>query len=237
MACNVVPGQWLFDHDQLEVVEPEQVVGVGEGVGVVRVRHQRRVGTQPVADGPEVGEILSRLDLQLDLPVTGGERRLGLRCQFLGRALDADRDAGADPLPRAAEQGGEAAPGLGRSQRPGAHLDRRLRHLVASEVLGKSLGDLLRRFEAPAEHPWCKPRANRQHRGVDALWRVVGEVAGDALGPGRSAVRVDKLQEQDTARRRDAGRDPEGFHQRQPDLAQGNRLDLQAHLASEGSSR
>ena len=87
VAGDIVPGQGLLDHDQVEVVELDQVVRVVQGVRVVRVGHQRRFRAEPLADGVQVVEVLARLDLQLDLPVALGQRLLRLVGQLFGRTL------------------------------------------------------------------------------------------------------------------------------------------------------
>ena len=130
---------------------------VGEGVGVVGVGHQGRVGAERLAHGAQVLEVGARHDLDLDLAVAALQGRPGLLHQGLRARLDAQRDAHLDAVARAPELLRQGDPLRLRGERPGPHLQRRLGHLVPLEVLLQHGVDLLRAGEGAAEHPRRRP--------------------------------------------------------------------------------
>ena len=178
---QVVVVQRLFDHQQVELVERQEDVHVGERVGGVRVDRQQDAGVRR-ADRAHAFHVQARLDLQLDAPVPLREIAVHLREQLVGRPRDADRDAAGHAIGRRPEVFGQRSPRraeLGVQER----VDQRgLGHRVAAharqdaiEVVGRDVtrGEQ-RREQEPAED---EPRA------VVELLRIPGIRAGHAFAP------------------------------------------------------
>ncbi len=224
---QVIGGQRLFDHHQLIVIQLGQTIGVSQGVGAVRIDHQRRRPAQCLADGGDVFQVGAGRDLALDLAVArlmGGPRFFHQTC---GIRLNPQRDAGGDLFPGAAQPLGEAHATALRRERPGPHLHRRLRHVMAAEVALQRRMDCLRAGEHSAQHPGSGPFADGMPRGVHGLGRVVRELAGCAFRPDGLSVRVGELKQEDAAGRGGARRDSEGLLEGKLDLAQRDPQDPQ----------
>jgi hypothetical protein len=67
---EIVEGERLLDHHETEGIELRQVIGVRQGIGIVRVGHERCRGAEGRANGSHVGHIGAGRDLDLHLAVT-----------------------------------------------------------------------------------------------------------------------------------------------------------------------
>ena len=88
---DVVPGQGLLDHQEVEIVQGLQVIQVGQAVGGVGVAHEQDLGEAP-SDFPHHGHVPPGLDLHLDSLVAGQQLCLDLVEQLAGALLNADGD-------------------------------------------------------------------------------------------------------------------------------------------------
>ena len=237
VAAEVVLRERLLDHQQAVGVQVRQVLGVAERVGAVGVGHQRRVRTERLARRADVLDVGPRPDLDLDLAVTEGQRVARLVDQRPRAVLDTDGDAGGDRAARAAQQPRQARPFPLGPERPGAHLDRRLRHRMAAEPAPQHAVDRVRVADSDAEGARRDPLGQRQPGGVDGLGREVRALAGDALAPGARAVGVFELEQQDPPAGRTAGRDLERLAQRHPDFPQRDARQAKAHRPSVAGDR
>ena len=134
---DVVVGERLLDHHQVEVVELLEMGGVGQRVGGVGVGHELDAG-EALAHAADDVDVPAGLDLHLDALVAGGELGLDLLEELLDGVLDADGDAagdfaaraGADGLPeRLVARAGEEVPDGG--------FESAARHVVAADVGGQ----------------------------------------------------------------------------------------------------
>ena len=133
--------------------------------------------------------------------------------------------------PRAAEAGGQReTPSLG-VERPHPHLERRLGHEMAAEVVLQGGEYLFGAGERAAEDPGRDPVLEGEPGGVDGLAGVVGLLGRDALAPHGHAVGVLQLEQQDAARPLRPRGDPKGLAQRELDLPEGEAREGQGHRA------
>lgn len=99
---DIVVVQRLLDQEQTELIEFAQPWGVVEPIHGIAVRLQHQLRVVP-ANQCEVLDIVARLDLDLDAPITFGEITVD-GVQQLRRALvHADRDAHRNAISAAAE--------------------------------------------------------------------------------------------------------------------------------------
>ena len=92
------PRQRLLDQQQVELVEPAEVVDVDSRVGRVGVDLERHVGSDQLADEAHRLEVPARLDLELDAHVSVVDVALRPRSKLVERVEDADADAARDPI-------------------------------------------------------------------------------------------------------------------------------------------
>ncbi len=102
VKVEVVRPQRLLDHEQLELIEAGQMVGVPQAVGGVGIAAQQNI-RPALANCFEHLHVPTRLALQLDSLITLGERRLYFFHQLFERRLDADGNAADNRLPGAAQ--------------------------------------------------------------------------------------------------------------------------------------
>src|SRR5271170_5460922 len=72
VGIDVVVAQRLFDHDQVEGVEPLQVRRVFQAIGGIGVHHQANA-RKSFAEGAGGFEVVARLDFYFDALVAGGQ--------------------------------------------------------------------------------------------------------------------------------------------------------------------
>ncbi len=123
---------------------------VGAAVGGVGIDLERGVGTDQIADGGDLLDVVARLDLQLDADVAVVDVALHRGEQFVDRVVDADADAARDAGGGGAEEVGERAalrPELGVEH---GHLERALGHRMTVQF-GEA-GSHVGRFERAAGH-------------------------------------------------------------------------------------
>ncbi len=72
---DVIVGERLFDHHQVEFVQPPQVVRVRQRVRRVGIGHELD-GGKPLPDLADYFDVPTRLDLDLNALVAGSELRL-----------------------------------------------------------------------------------------------------------------------------------------------------------------
>ena len=82
---------------------------------------------------------------------------------------------------------------------------------------------------APTEHAWRQPLGDRQLRRIDRFCGEVGELAGNTLAPGLDTIDIFKLQEEDAAVGRHAGRDFKRLAEGKADLAECNATQAKRH--------
>ncbi len=141
MADDVLLVEGLLDEQQVELVEPAQVLDVDPRVRRVGVDLERHVGPDQLAHETHRLEVPAGLDLELDADVPVVDVALDLAQQPVDGVEDADADAARDPIAGAAEvrvQAGAVGAELGVEHR---HLERRLRHRVPLDRPEQS-GDL-----------------------------------------------------------------------------------------------
>ena len=229
VAQEVVAAEGLLDHHQPEPVERGEVVEVGRRVGAVGVDHQRRLVADRLAHRRQIRGVGARLHLDLRLPVTLGEGAAHHVDQLFGPVLDADGDARRDLRAGAAEEGGEAGlRALGR-EHPDAHLDRRLRHVVAAHRRVEPRMHRVRPGERFAEGQRAEPLADGEPRRVDGLGREVGAFAGHAFRPRGEPVGVAGFEQEDAPQVGGPRRDAERLDEGHADLAQGDGPKSDAH--------
>ena len=59
VLVNVVVSQRLFNHQQVELIERTQTLGIGQGVGAVGIEHQRDIG-KPLTNGARQFDVPAR---------------------------------------------------------------------------------------------------------------------------------------------------------------------------------
>src|SRR5260370_41019530 len=97
----------------------------------IRVYHQTNLGKTP----PEAGDrlpIVTRLDLELDALIAGGQFLLHDALKLVIAFLNADGDAASDLLERAADQLPQRQIFLPRLRIPNGRLDGRFSHIVSA---------------------------------------------------------------------------------------------------------
>ena len=103
MVHHIVVVERLLNEQQLEGIEPGEHRGIFERVGGVGIDLQWNL-PERLAHALDGVEIPSRLDLDLDALIAGGQLLLDLAHQLIERILDADRHARRDPIAGAAER-------------------------------------------------------------------------------------------------------------------------------------
>src|SRR6266576_2330762 len=72
MRMNIVPLQWLLDHQQPELIEPPKVLAVAKTVGGIRIDGEQDVFEFRPNGGDEI-EILAGLDFEFDALVSASQ--------------------------------------------------------------------------------------------------------------------------------------------------------------------
>src|SRR5215468_7419329 len=103
VEVEVVMPQRLLDHQEVETVELAQVLDLVQCVRGISVATQKNI-RPALADSFENVHVPSRLTLDLNPPIAGGEFSFNLLEQLLHRILDSDGDAARDFSLRAAQQ-------------------------------------------------------------------------------------------------------------------------------------
>src|ERR1700722_428379 len=103
VEVKVIRPQRLLDHQQVELIETDQVVSVPEAVCGVGIAAQTNF-RPAVANCFEHLHVQARFALQLDSLVPLGDGRSYFVDQLFQRGLDADGDAASDRFPDAAQQ-------------------------------------------------------------------------------------------------------------------------------------
>ena len=167
---DVLLVEGLFDEQQVELVEPAQVLDVDPRVRRVGIDLERHVGTDQLAHETHRLEVPAGLDLELDADIPVVDVALHLAQQPVDGVEDADADAAGDPIAGAAEMGvqaGALGAELGVEHR---HLERRLGHRVPLDRSEQS-GDLARGDIAGGDEAGEQVRLDHERRGVDVLRR------------------------------------------------------------------
>ena len=131
---DVVVGQGLFDHHQVQIVERAQrgdMRGVVERVGGIGIGHQQDVGPT-LADGAQVGQVAAGADLHLDPLVALIEIVLDLLDDALNGRFDAQTHSGVDLAAGAAQGLGQRRVCDACQQIPARHLQASLGEIVAA---------------------------------------------------------------------------------------------------------
>ena len=121
MADDVLFVEGLFDEQQVELVEPAQVLDVDPRVRRVGIDLERHVGSDQLADETHRFEVPAGLDLELDAYVPVVDVALDLAQQSVDGVEDADTDTARDAIVGAAEvrvQAGRVGAGARRRGRP-----------------------------------------------------------------------------------------------------------------------
>ena len=187
MLVDVAVGERLFDHHEVEDVELLEEGDVRKRVVAVGVHHELEI-REAFPDRTHPLDVLSLLDLHLDAAIFLGHGPLDGGQEFGLRALEADADAGHDPLGRPAHELVERLGFLERDQVEEAVLDRRLGHPMAPDVP-----------EPPLELAERDSRLNERQEEIldDVAGRAVGLVevervgVGDAFAPGGDSGRLE----------------------------------------------
>ena len=220
VAGDVVLGQGLFDQEEVEIVEPGEMVCVVEGVRGVGVDLQEDVGTHGRPQRHEGFDVGARLDLALDPAVSLGEVALDHPHQFRPVALDPDRDAGIDRVPLAAEVLGQGTARPAQVRVEERHLHRGFGHGVALDVVEPPSGQ--------------DPRQQVPLEDVVSPGRVLGRVGGfgerHALAPSLGAVARQDPDQDDVLHRLRAERRPEGGDERQLEPAELEPFDVRTQV-------
>jgi len=225
MADEIVVREGLLDHHQSQIVEPQEVIEVIEGIGVVRIGHQMRLRTDGLAHRAHPCHIATRCDLDLHLLIAGQERGPHLLDQAIDRGLDPERDPRRDRVAGATDEASEGETLARGLEPPGAHLQRGLRHLVAAHVGLEDRVDLAGGPERPSEEPRREDARDRRPGGIEGLRGVVRQVVDHALAPDRRPIGIGELTEEDPPVRHLPGGDAEGLDQWQADLAEDDSIE------------
>src|SRR6185437_7636907 len=120
----------------------------------------------------------------------------------------------------------------GRVERPTAHLERRLGHVMAAHVRAEQGVYGFGPFDVGAEYPRREPLAHGEPGRIDRFGTVVGERSGHALGPDRSAVAIAHFEEQNPPLVLHTRRDSKRLFERESDLAHDDTVDAKHVSAS-----
>src|SRR6185437_13830562 len=162
--------------------------------------------------------VMSRLDLELDLAISVGECTPYPGNKHVGRCLNSDRYPRRYLGARSAEQARERhAVTLG-DERPGGHLDRGLRHVVAAEVDVQSVMNVRRLLEFSTEHERGDVLTDHEPCRVDCFRGIIGTLAGDAFAPYAHSVGIAHLEEHDSSLGAQSGRDAKRLLERKLDF-------------------
>ena len=226
---NIVVVERLLDHHQSESIQPREVIGVGQRVRGVGIHHQRN-RSEPVPHGPHRVDVPTRLDLDLDSPVSGGALAVHFRRQLVERILNADRDARGNAIARPAERAAERLATLPRVQIPRRHLDRRFRHVVAADGFQRRKY-LSRVIEVDAEHARRDELRDDVPRRLVRFGAVVRILLGDAFTERGHAAPVQPYEDEVlVVRAAEAGF--EKVHERELEQTQLEPIDLHGAMIS-----
>lgn len=131
---DVVPGEGLLDHGEVEWVEFFEMVEVVEGVGAVGVDHEGGGIAEGIAKGMEVFDVFVGMDFYLDACVAFFEGLLYFFGECPWGGLDSEGDARADLCARAAEESGEGYIFFLGYECPAGHFDGGFCHVVSADV-------------------------------------------------------------------------------------------------------
>src|SRR5262245_33532758 len=102
MGVDVVPPEWLLNHQQVEVVEATQEFEVVQRVCGVCVDGKQDIG-MCLANGGDVGTVLAGFDLNFDSLIAGCKFGGNFFQKLFWRSLQAERNTARDFLLRATE--------------------------------------------------------------------------------------------------------------------------------------
>ena len=229
---DVVVAERLLDHHQVELVEPAQVVGIGQRVGGVGVGHQLD-GGEALAHLPDDVHVPARLDLHLDALVAGGQFALDLFEQLLdtypGCRWRRRRGSRAARRRRFSATAARPRRRASRSQTASSRPPRAIWWPRIWAVSGYDFGGAQ---QLAAEHARDGVIAQDQPGRIGPLLVVERVLAGGHFAPAGDAVAV-HFHQDDVALGGAAEAGLEKVHQRHADLPQRDAFDFHGH----GSSR
>ena len=172
----------LLDQQEIELVEPTEVVDVVARVGLVGIHLQWDVGVA-LADDPGRLEIPAWLNLQFDAPVALGHVAVDFGHQRVDRVIG--RDPGGDPagdlVARRTEVSGEGLSGSAQLGIEDGKLEGAPRHGMSADR-AQDGGDLLC-GEIAIQQTRDEVVAPHEHHGIVELMAVEGICGGNALTP------------------------------------------------------
>src|SRR5882672_361686 len=188
MVVDVIVPERLLDHEQVELVEPAQMVEFIQAISRVRVAAQQNL-RPALANLFKNVEIPSLSDLNFDALVSGADFRSDLFQQLIDAVLNSDGNTGWNLLAPPSEQSRERDRLLLGLRFPESVFQSCLGHTVPANP-GKQRGAVPGRGNSLAEKQRDQILAKHGPRGVGALFGVVRTLVGNALTPSLDAFAV-----------------------------------------------
>src|SRR5207245_73749 len=193
VAPDIVPAERLLDHHQVVGFEFAQPRRVLESIRGIRVYHQTNLGKTP-PQARHRRHIVTRLDLDLDALIAGGQFLVHDALEFVIAFLNADGDAASNLLERAADQLPQRQIFLPRLRIPYGGLDGRFGHIVSAYR-----GQHFPHIAGSGKFLACQRRPDEVAQdvpgGLDRLGGIRRPFAGDAFAPPGHAIGVNFDQE------------------------------------------